>query len=144
MWSIDYVQVPVEGKEGNSSKECAIEVKSNEKSNNNHILRPTPIHSRLVKQINVSSDSGGSLIKSGSESSLSEDSNARRGSIQRNGSDEGSSKEWKNEQEEEKETCSDTEESILPVPTANRRRSRIQGNLRKSEGICMGKNKRNT
>lgn len=130
MWSIDYVQVPVEGREAIAHKDN--EEKIAEKANN--ILRPTPIHSRLVKQINVSSESGGSLIKSGSESSLSEDSNIRRGSIQRNGSDEGSSKEWKNEQEEEKETCSDTEECIVPIPTTSRRRSRIQGNLRKSEG----------
>lgn len=132
MWSIDYVQVPIDEKDINITSKESKEGKW-EKPNNT-IIRPTPIHHRLVKQINVSSESGGSLIKSGSESSLSEDSNARRASIDRNRSGEGSTKEWRNEQEEEKETCSDTEESVTPVASSRRRRSRVQGNFRKSEG----------
>lgn len=135
MWSIDYVQVPVDEKIANCINQEDNDEK-NEKSPNNMLARPTPIHHRLVKQINVSSDSGGSLIKSGSESSLSEDSNVRRGSLQRNGSGEGgSTKEWKNEQEDEKETCSDTEECVAPVPNARRRRSRVHATFRKSEGV---------
>lgn len=128
MWSIDYVQVPREEKEMPTK-----ETKSNEKQTE-HVIKPTPIHNRLVKQINVSNDSSGSLIKSGSESSLSEDCSIRRNSIDRQRSGEKSSKEWRNEQQEEKETCSDNEEKIPQVPV-RRRRSRVHGGFRKSEGI---------
>lgn len=132
MWSIDYVQVPMEERDlPNLTKE---EKETKCEKTNEPIVRPTPIHHRLVKQINVSSDSSGSLIKSGSESSLSEDSNTRRGSVDRHRSGECSTKEWRNEQEEEKETCSDTEETLPPVASIRRRRSRVHGGFRKSEG----------
>lgn len=112
MWSIDYVQTP-----DNTAKE------SKDKVQNQSPLRHAPIHHRLVKQINVSNDSG-SFMKSGSESSLSEDANTKS---------ETSCKEWRNEQQNEKETCSDTEDVSPPVPV-RRRRSRVHGGFRKSEG----------
>lgn len=121
MWSIDYVQVPDE----NSSAET-----EKHPSKDTH-QRPTPIHHRLVKQINVSNDSAGSLMKSGSESSLSEDNSLAKDKHKL----EGSTKEWRNEQQNEKEVCSDTEEAPTPPPTAvRRRRSRVHAGLRKSEG----------
>lgn len=136
MWSIDYVQVPDEEEKDKEkiltnkeeTKPTTDQIKTNE------IAKPLPIHSRLVKQINVSNDSIGSgLIKSGSESSLSEDSTVRRGSIEHQRSGEISSKEWRTKQQEEKDTCSDTEEVTPPVPPV-RRRSRIHASPRKSEG----------
>lgn len=74
-------------------------------------------------------------MKSGSESSLSEE-NTRRTSIERQISNESSTKEWRSEQQDEKETCSDTEESSMPpVAPVRRRRSRVHGGfIRKSEG----------
>lgn len=114
MWSIDYVQVP----------DNSVKPESKEKVQNQSPLRPAPIHHRLVKQINVSNDSSASFLKSGSESSLSEDANTRS---------ETSCKEWRNEQQNEKETCSDTEDVSPPVPV-RRRRSRVHGGFRKSEG----------
>nr|XP_008195320.1 PREDICTED: WD repeat and FYVE domain-containing protein 3 isoform X2 [Tribolium castaneum] len=116
MWSIEYVQVPDE-------------TNTNMEPKHQSPVRPTPIHHRLVKQINVSNDSSLSLMKSGSESSLSEDNNTRRPSIDR----QASSKEWRSEQQNEKETCSDTEEPSPPIPV-RRRRSRVHGGFRKSEG----------
>lgn len=122
MWSIDYVQVPDEDNKSTTPtpKPC-----------NEPIKPPLSIHHRLVKQINVSSDSSGSgvLMKSGSESSLSEENNN-----QRQKAVEGSSKEWRSEQQDEKETCSDGEEPSPPVAPARRRRSRVHGGFRKSEG----------
>ncbi|KAJ8966192.1 hypothetical protein NQ317_015412 [Molorchus minor] len=83
-------------------------------------------------QINVSNDSSGcSLMKSGSESSLSEDNT--RSSLDKQRCDEGSSKEWRSEQQDEKDTCSDTEETLPPVAPARRRRSRVHVSFRKSE-----------
>lgn len=113
MWSIDYVQVPSEGNETSTNKIA-------------------PIHHRLVKQVHISNDSSGSLMKSGSESSLSEDTAAVRVSVE-------SAKEWRKEQENEKEICSDIEENQLPPPVAavRRRRSRVAVGLRKSEGQYM-------
>jgi hypothetical protein len=118
MWSIDYVQVP---DETSTQRE---EIKQHQSP-----VRPNPIHHRLVKQINVSNDSSLSLMKSGSESSLSEDNNTRPALDQR----ESSCKEWRSEQQNEKETCSDTEDPAPPVPV-RRRRSRVHGGFRKSEG----------
>lgn len=46
---------------------------------------------------------------------------------------EGSPKEWQREQQDEKETCSDGEDSTPPVPPVRRRRSRVHGGFR-SEG----------
>ncbi|XP_018577977.1 WD repeat and FYVE domain-containing protein 3 [Anoplophora glabripennis] len=136
MWSIDYVQVPDEDSTNTSIQKSPIESKSpkSPKSSNESTVKAAPIHHRLVKQINVSSDSSGlCLMKSGSESSLSED-NTRRSSVDRQRSDESSSKEWRSEQQDEKETCSDTEETAPPVAPVRRRRSRIHVSFRKSEG----------
>lgn len=118
MWSIDYVQVPSEDQTNEAPSAS--------------LTKPTPIHHRLVKQVHISHDSVGSLMKSGSESSLSEDA-AVRVSIEKEG---GSPKEWRKEQENEKEVCSDVEENQLPPPVAavRRRRSRVCVGLRKSEG----------
>lgn len=126
MWSIDYVQVP-----------------SDDQTNEtpplpNSSTKQTPMHHRLIKQVHISHDSGGSLMKSGSESSLSEDA-AVRVSIEKQLllEDGGSPKEWRKEQENEKEICSDVEENQLPPPVAavRRRRSRVCVGLRKSEGM---------
>lgn len=117
MWSLDYVQVPMEPT--NESKEV--------RSQNNSPMKATPLHNhRLTKQINISIDSSSTLMKSGSESSLSEDGNNKK--------IESSCKEWRSEQQDEKETCSDEEQHAPPVPV-RRRRSRIHGGFRKSEGV---------
>lgn len=122
MWSIDYVQVPDEDI-SNSGKKPTVET--------HH--KPMPVHHRLVKQINVSNESADSLMKSASESSLSEE-NTISISVEKR-SEEGSSKEWHNEQQNEKEVCSDTEEPQIHAPTpVRRRRSRVHCGLRKSEG----------
>ncbi|XP_074038577.1 WD repeat and FYVE domain-containing protein 3-like isoform X1 [Leptinotarsa decemlineata] len=73
-----------------------------------------------------------SLMKSGSESSLSEEN--VKSSVDRQKSNDSSTKEWRSEQQDEKETCSDTEECAPPVAPARRRRSRVHGGFRKSEG----------
>ncbi|KAB0793199.1 hypothetical protein PPYR_12819 [Photinus pyralis] len=133
MWSIDYVQVPDENDKEKPNKDNVKVVQIAEQPKTNEIVKPLPIHSRLVKQVNVSNDSVGSnLVKSGSESSLSEDSTIRRSSVDRQRSGEISCKEWRSKQQDEKDTCSDTEDTP-PVPPA-RRRSRMQGIPRKSEG----------
>nr|CAI5836643.1 unnamed protein product [Callosobruchus analis] len=130
MWSIDYVQVP---DDNGTPKKQSIELKSpkspkSPKPNNEiAVKQPSSAHYRLVKQIHISTEDGGSIMKSGSESSLSEDK-----SLDRYG--EGSCKEWQNERQDEKETCSDTEESAPPVAPTRRRRSRMHPNFRKSEG----------
>ncbi|XP_074035631.1 uncharacterized protein isoform X1 [Leptinotarsa decemlineata] len=54
-----------------------------------------------------------SLMKSGSESSLSEEN--VKSSVDRQKSNYSSTKEWRSEQQDEKETCSDTEECAPPV-----------------------------
>lgn len=129
MWSIDYVQVPIDD-ECDDQQQVPSETTVRQE-------RPTPIHHRLVKQVNVSSDSstGGSLlIKSGSESSLSEDG---RGVsiVDRELPPSACSKEWQRGQQNEKDTCSDGEEEITPpVPAVRRRRSRVSSAYRKSEG----------
>lgn len=136
MWSIDYVQVPDEDSTNTSVQKSPVESKSpkSPKPSNEPAVKTTPIHHRLVKQINVSSDSTGLyLMKSGSESSLSED-NTRRSSVDRQRSNESSNKEWRSEQQDEKETCSDTEDITPPVAPARRRRSRVHVSFRKSEG----------
>ncbi|CAG9859319.1 unnamed protein product [Phyllotreta striolata] len=132
MWSIDYVQVPDE-----QSTNVKPEPPKSPKTakTNEQVDKPTPKHHQLVKQINVSSiGSAGGLMKSGSESSLSEET-ARRGSVDRQTSGESSSKEWRNEQQNEKETCSDVEESNPPAVPVRKRKSRGHcGFIRKSEG----------
>lgn len=131
MWSIDYVQVPMD------EKDLALHLKREESLT--PTKKPLALHSRLVKQINISNDSGSgtgssiSLMKSGSESSLSEDSAAK---ILK----EGSPKEWRSEQEDEKETCSDSEEVKVPTAPVRRRRSRVHGGFRKSEGGASADN----
>ncbi|XP_056639814.1 WD repeat and FYVE domain-containing protein 3 isoform X1 [Diorhabda sublineata] len=136
MWSIDYVQVPDEQSTNSINSKPPIEPKSPLSSKlGESITRPSSIHHRLVKQINVSSNSSlgssGNLLKSGSESSLSEDNT--RNSIEKQMSNE-SSKEWRSGQQDEKDTCSDTEECLPPVAPARRRRSRVHAGFRKSEG----------
>ncbi|XP_060523655.1 WD repeat and FYVE domain-containing protein 3 [Cylas formicarius] len=131
MWSIDYVQVPIE--EGSATPTHRMQSPKHKPNQEitNEPVKPISAHHRLVKQIHVASD--GSLIKSGSESSLSEDITHKR-TVDINISEEGSTKERQNEQQEEKETCSDVEESVPPVAPARRRRSRVHAGFRKSEG----------
>lgn len=136
MWSIEYVQVPAEERDG--AYQPVKEVKEEPAKPADSATKPLSIHNRLVKQVNISNESAGSLIKSGSESSLSEDNATRRSSVDRQRSGEGSSKEWRSEQQDEKETCSDTEDSP-PVIAVRRRRSRVHGGFRKSEGIYISK-----
>lgn len=129
MWSIDYVQVP-----DDDSKDG---FRSNPQTpKKNETAKPLPIYNRLVKQINISNESiGSSLVKSGSESSLSEE-NTTKGSIERQRPVEMSSKEWRSKQQDEKDICSDNEEVLAatpPIPPV-RRRSRIHAAVRKSEG----------
>ncbi|XP_044762510.1 WD repeat and FYVE domain-containing protein 3 [Coccinella septempunctata] len=127
MWCIDYVQVPNDDM-NQIFKESLKEMRSLDN-------KPKPINHKLVKQINVSNESSCcSLLKSGSESSLSEDNNSRK--IPKIVNEEKTTKEWRNEQQNEKDTCSDTEEAtpLSPPVPARRRRSRIHGGLRKSEG----------
>ncbi|KAF7272906.1 hypothetical protein GWI33_014343 [Rhynchophorus ferrugineus] len=130
MWSIDYVQVPIETDQNTPTEKIKSESKD---LITNEPVRPSPSQHRLVKQIHVSHDSSGSLMKSGSESSLSEDL-GQRNVVERTKSGESSSKEWQSEQQEEKETCSDGEEVVAPVAPTRRRRSRVHAGFRKSEG----------
>ncbi|CAH1175861.1 unnamed protein product [Phaedon cochleariae] len=136
MWSIDYVQVPDENsidKIASTPLENPPKSPNSPKPSNETVAKPSPIHHRLVKQIHVlSTGSIGSLMKSGSESSLSEEG-TRLNSVDRQKSDEGSSKEWRSELQDEKETCSDTEDCAPPVAPARRRKSRVQVGFRKSE-----------
>lgn len=127
MWSIEYVQVPSEDRELGPKEDAKVSETSS---------KPLSIHNRLVKQVNISNESGlGGLMKSGSESSLSEENVTRVPSLDRQKSNECSSKEWRSEQQQdEKDTCSDVEESAPPIPTIRRRRSRVHGGFRKSEG----------
>ncbi|KAK9884773.1 hypothetical protein WA026_009003 [Henosepilachna vigintioctopunctata] len=126
MWCIDYVQVPndIQSIKWETQKEAKYNDAEKHKLIINH---------RLVKQINISNESSGnSLMKSGSESSLSEDNTII--TIREAVVEEKSSKEWRNEQQNEKDTCSDTEEIVPmtpPVP-ARRKRSRIHAGLRGS------------
>ncbi|KAG5870011.1 hypothetical protein JTB14_023053 [Gonioctena quinquepunctata] len=125
MWSIDYVQVPDETTNPTTTCKPISETKSPKHCK--------PLHHRLIKQINVSSiGSIGGLMKSGSESSLSEEN--MRSPVDRQRSEESSSKEWRSEQQDEKETCSDIEECTPPLVPTRRRRSRVHGGFRKSEG----------
>lgn len=130
MWSIEYVQVPFDETAASKSGSRPDTPKRTE------AVKPLPIHNRLVKQINISNDSiSGILVKSGSESSLSEESNLKAGT-ERQAPCEISSKEWRSKLQNEKETCSDNEETVViatPIPPA-RRRSRVHAAIRKSEG----------
>lgn len=77
MWSMEYVQVPKVplSKESSVSKECTDE-KNKDVGESNSMLKTRPIAvQRLVKQLSISSETineQGSVMKSGSESSLSE------------------------------------------------------------------------
>lgn len=134
---MDYVQVPIDDDSlNNSSKEdkpkATMTASRNTNNSSESSQRPTALHNRLVKQINVSSDSSsGFLVKSGSESSLSEDTNTAADTI--------STKEWQREKQNEKDVCSDNEEASAPIPSSSavirRRRSRVNTVFRKSEGI---------
>ncbi|XP_044743172.1 WD repeat and FYVE domain-containing protein 3 isoform X2 [Chrysoperla carnea] len=129
MWSIDYVQVPADENLDNKDKNP---ITPNEITNNRN--RPqSNQHSRLIKQINVSSQDnsvGSPVRKSGSESSLSEEGVLIEGE---------SAKEWVQGQHEEKETCSDDEEHQSSPPSTEkvvlRRPSRANPVFRKSEGF---------
>lgn len=129
MWSIDYVQVPDE--QSNITKSAAPSPKHTKP--NNESFSGASSQRLLMKQTHVFNDEMRlSSIKSGSESSLSED-NVKFSSRQK--CDDYSNKEWINEQQNEKETCSDTEECASPVAPARRRKSRVNIGLRKSEGM---------
>ncbi|CAG9764999.1 unnamed protein product [Ceutorhynchus assimilis] len=117
MWSLDYVQVPIE------EEKIIITV-------NNEI---NPARHKLARDANVVSHDNNSrnLMKSGSESSISGDKVKIDTVIV---SCEGSAKEWQRGQQEEKETCSDGEEpTVPPVAPVRRRRSRVHAGFR-SEG----------
>lgn len=134
MWAIDYVQVPddqIKATKSNSENKNSNSPKHSKPDNES--FSPTVSSQRhLIKQPNVFNDEVRmSSLKSGSESSLNEDS-SKFSSKQR--SDDCSSKEWISEQQDEKETCSDTEECAPPVAPARRRKSKVQMGLRKSEG----------
>lgn len=135
MWSIDYVQVPDE--QIINSKILSETSRTNSpkhaKPNNEAFCTSMTTSRHLKKQSHVFNDEMKmSSLKSGSESSLTEDNLKAFSNRQR--SDDYSSKEWISEQQDEKETCSDTEECTPPVPPARRRKSRVQIGLRKSEG----------
>lgn len=76
MWSLDYVQVPIEDEQKDSSTRSKSrnnsESQASEKISNETVAaKPNVPHHRLVKQIHVSHDNSRNLMKSGSESSLS-------------------------------------------------------------------------
>ncbi|XP_017775866.1 PREDICTED: WD repeat and FYVE domain-containing protein 3 isoform X2 [Nicrophorus vespilloides] len=121
MWSMDYVQVPQDDKEAG----CSAKSTPTHKNSEEH----KPLHNRLVKQVNVFHDSC-SLTKSGSENSLSDGSKTDSPKSKLDGC--SSSKEWRTELEDEKETCSDTEEASKPPVPVRRRRSRVHVGLTKS------------
>ncbi|XP_066149954.1 WD repeat and FYVE domain-containing protein 3 [Euwallacea fornicatus] len=136
MWSLDYVQVPIEDDQQKSTEILKLRTESesgvaDKLSNETSIKTPVP-HHRLVKQIHVSQESSRNLMKSGSESSLSGDAGPKTPKIEMIITCEGSPKEWQREQQEEKETCSDGEEPPVP-PVRRRRSSRVHGGFR-SEG----------
>ncbi|XP_019753468.2 WD repeat and FYVE domain-containing protein 3 isoform X1 [Dendroctonus ponderosae] len=133
MWSLDYVQVPIEDDHKNSN---IVKPKADGNSNSpekiNTEVKPATPHHRLVKQVHVSNDNARNLMKSGSESSLSGDASPKV-KIEMVITSEGSPKEWQREHQDEKEACSDGEEMSPPVPPVRRRRSRVHGGFR-SEG----------
>lgn len=135
MWSVDYVQVP---DEQIAIVKSVSEIKNthspkHSKPNNETFNHSNPSQRHLMKQTHVFNEEiKMSSLKSGSESSLSEDNLKSFSNRQR--SDDYSNKEWINEQQNEKETCSDTEECAPPIAPARRRKSRVQMSLRKSEG----------
>nr|CAD7454369.1 unnamed protein product [Timema tahoe] len=95
MWSVDYVQVPKEDrqavKEGEDTKENGVK--------------------NLVKQISISADFPGndtaSLVKSGSESSLSEDEGETTPEVESTQEEKREGKKEIERAQEEKEMCSD-------------------------------------
>lgn len=152
MWSMDYVQVPIDDDPSSLTAIEPIRSPANKNTASSQsdqseprpaTHRPTPsaLHGRLVKQIHVSSSGEGAaglLVKSGSESSLSEDSSRHTAASASDRPLEGSPKEWRSEQQDEKEVCSDNEESCVVKdqiePVVRRRRSRVNTVFRKSEG----------
>lgn len=135
MWSVDYVQVPDDQTNFNKSvsENKNVHLPKLSKPNNESFHQQALIQRHLIKQTHVFTDEVRmSSIKSGSESSLSEDN--FKSFLNRQRSDDYSSKEWINEQQDEKETCSDTEECTPPIAPARRRKSRVHMGLRKSEG----------
>lgn len=128
MWSMDYVQVPAEDEKAEESDAKAdVEAVSTNVKNDSENTKKR-VHD-LVKQISMSTESSGMLVKSGSESSLSETENAKEAS----------------RLHEEKEECSDNESSNgssnKPIHQSNhaatvvlRRKSRCNPMFRKSEG----------
>lgn len=134
MWSIDYVQVPDEQFNTLKTNPDGKAVDSPKHSKpNNESFNQSVTQRHLMKQTRVfNEDIRMTSIKSGSESSLSEENLKSFPTRQR--SEDYSNKEWINEQQDEKETCSDTEELVPPVAPARRRKSRVSMALRKSEG----------
>ncbi|KMR04720.1 wd repeat and fyve domain-containing protein 3 [Lasius niger] len=129
MWSMDYVQVPAE--EEKPEEVMAAEKEKNEKQSTEENQTETTMKrvKELVKQMSISAEGSSILMKSGSESSLSETENAKEAS----------------RLHEEKEECSDNESSNgssnKPSPQNNhaslvvlRRKSRGNPMFRKSEG----------
>ncbi|XP_029662380.1 WD repeat and FYVE domain-containing protein 3 isoform X2 [Formica exsecta] len=129
MWSMDYVQVPAE--EEKPEEVTVVEKEKNEKQSTEENQTETTMKrvQELVKQMSISAEGSGILMKSGSESSLSETENAKEAS----------------RLHEEKEECSDNESSNgssnKPSPQNNhaslvvlRRKSRGNPMFRKSEG----------
>ncbi|XP_043271793.1 WD repeat and FYVE domain-containing protein 3 isoform X2 [Venturia canescens] len=129
MWSMDYVQVPAEEEE---THEAPVENERKQQSSteeDRHESTKKRVH-ELVKQMSISAEGSGMLAKSGSESSLSEAENTKEAS----------------RLHEEKEECSDNEESSNGSGNRNsgkngqsptvvlRRKSRGNPMFRKSEG----------
>ncbi|XP_014604234.1 PREDICTED: WD repeat and FYVE domain-containing protein 3 isoform X1 [Polistes canadensis] len=128
MWSMDYVQVPAEeeqseevyaNKEGQDDTNVQVDQSESTKKR---------VH-EFVKQMSISTEEAGMLMKSGSESSLSEPENTKEAS----------------RAHEEKEECSDNESSNgsnnkslshcnHPTAVILRRKSRGNPMFRKSEG----------
>ncbi|XP_051170147.1 WD repeat and FYVE domain-containing protein 3 [Leptopilina boulardi] len=125
MWSMDYVQVP-----GEEEKPEINEIENSKKEEQTKEENTKKRVHELVKQMSISAEnSGGTLAKSGSESSLSESENTKEAS----------------RTHEEKEECSDNESSngsgnkLSPQTSSSstvvlRRKSRCNPLFRKSEG----------
>ncbi|XP_071644042.1 WD repeat and FYVE domain-containing protein 3 isoform X2 [Temnothorax longispinosus] len=127
MWSMDYVQVPSE--EEKPEEVTTAKEKNEKQSTEGNQTETKKRVQELVKQMSISAEGSGALMKSGSESSLSEAENPKEAS----------------RLHEEKEECSDNESSNgssnKPSPQNNhaslvvlRRKSRGNPMFRKSEG----------
>ncbi|KAL1139731.1 hypothetical protein AAG570_006709 [Ranatra chinensis] len=161
MWSMDYVQVPKEETISPSDLDSDVNVNDLKTISVGVTDEPdeketkTRVHKQLAKQISLtneysSNEKKGSVTKSGSESSLSEDGdNKPSKSVEgdtdslEGGEGKGKKKKEPDVQLEEKEKCSDDENNERQpsdeggVPVVRRRRSSARANpqLRKSE--CM-------